>query len=294
MAPVEMPIHLAANRLVMSMNELRKGRPHARLYALVDLSTISTQLLSTLDACFLERQCLLQERYAWGDGVEGVDMWLMDLSLASNEAIAKLVQLCAGLPVLSFILTGSPPEKLRQHLSQQRRARDDQSNLCILRWANTRFLSTLYGCFSEQQRRRLMDGIDAWSFLGRNGEPQVIHASPPNEGRVGQQLFPYVLSTAQTLALRTAAIPEAILTLIARRPHLYSTLASLPSLQHPLESDSCQWQKHDFTHTAKLVRTVIQNLHGRPCGAGPMEPSVGKWRVSPLESDPATGETADD
>ncbi|MGV8400869.1 DUF4123 domain-containing protein [Pseudomonas aeruginosa] len=260
------------------MNELRRERPHARLYALVDLSIISPQLLSALDAFFLERQCLLEERYAGGggSGVEGVDMWLMDLSLASNEAIAKLVQLCAELPVLAFILTASPSEKLRRHLSQQLRARDDQSNLCILRWANTRFLSTMYGCFSEQQRRRLMDGIDAWSFLGRNGEPQVIHASPPNEGSVGQQLFPYVLSTAQTLALRTAAIPEAILTLIARRPHLYATLAGMPSLQHPLKSDSCQWPKHDFTHTAKLVRTAAQNLDGRPCGAVPLEPSAGE------------------
>lgn len=161
--------------------------------------------------------------------------------------------------MFSLILAATTPSSLQTHLRQQLEAKDDQGRRHILRWADTRCLPSLYHSFDAQQQARLMAGLGAWIYPGRNGESQLIAGNPLGRLDAHQRPQPYDLSAAQALALRTAARPDAILSLIAARPQLYGKLAGLHSLQHAAARAALN-QVADQAATAEAVRAVTQSL----------------------------------
>ncbi|MDG3821092.1 DUF4123 domain-containing protein [Pseudomonas aeruginosa] len=258
---IDSPDEQGMRRLITLVQERHHLNPQARIHALLDLSFAEAGLRGSIAEAYPHACNLLQGHYA-GAGLDRVDSSLMELPQPADESMMALMRLCAGRPMLSFILASATLEQLQAHLRQQLEAQDDQGDVFILRWADTRCLPTLHQCLDDLQRSRLMSGINAWLYLGRNGEPQVISASAQQTLPPHRYPVPYTLDTTQIQAIRAGAHPDALLSLIASRPHLYGTLAGQPSLRHAVVRSVLQ-RTDGPTYTGQLLRAIAESLQAQ-------------------------------
>lgn len=229
--------------------------------ALLDLSCTDNSIRQALTELVSQPPRYLYRDHYAGEGLERVDPWLLEIPM-EPAPIAALCQLCAGHPMLGFIVTTSSGDALLQHLRRQWEARDPQGNLYLLRWADTRCLPALYGCLDAPQRARLLQGIGSWIYFGRNGTPERIRpdaGAPPAK----EQTTPFQLTAEQVQALHRATWPDALLALMAGRPQLYGQMAGLPSQRHvaACEALACL---DSSTATAEALRAMTNGLksHG--------------------------------
>jgi len=259
---IDSPSEAAMQRMHAALRDDCQAARQSCIQALIDPSCADDTLRRALTELAAKPRYLYRDHYA-GEGLDRVDPWLVEMPMATPDNILALCRLCAGQPMLSFIVTTGSPDALLHHFRQQLEATDPEGDLYILRWADTRSLPALYNCFDELQQARLLRGIGTWSYFGRNGEPERIAGTATGTFSGDERVHPYRLTAAQAHALRSLARPDALLALIADHPHLYGTLTGLPSMQH-LAARAALGTITEPSSTAEAVRAVVRSLelHG--------------------------------
>ncbi|CAD5110459.1 DUF4123 domain-containing protein [Zestomonas carbonaria] len=257
-SPIDPPTDIQLQGMCDLVRETCRKEGLSRVHALLDLSLADNASRKELADLVPEPRFLYRGHYA--GPLDDIDPWLIELDLQHPDALLALCRLCAGRPMLGFIVTPASLDDLLAHLRRQLEARDDEGSLYILRWADTRCLPVLHGVLDENQRARLLQGISAWLYMGREGAPARLdlerHAettSAPNHK------LPYQLTAEQAKALRASAHPDALLAQIAKRPECHGVLAGPPSRRY-LAARAALGALSETASDAEAIRAVARRL----------------------------------
>jgi hypothetical protein len=128
------------------------------------------------------------------------------VGLVGPEDLQGLFAHCSGTPFLSLICASMGTTALRQHLARFSRAQTPDGLYHPTRFADTATLPALLRGMTAKQLSTLMQGIDAWLIVGRDGMLQALampdHAqkAPPHGDAVGESSYPLSdLAMAQVL-----------------------------------------------------------------------------------------------
>lgn len=142
--------------------------------------------------------------------------------------IETALALCNGQPMLSFIRSSLPLDKLNEHLAHYTEAVVLPERITfVLRSADARIIPLLFKLLTEEQKFILMGPIEQWISVDRAGQLQTW------TGGNNQQVAPKPpeLSPEQVDFLVTSTLPDELLRQFAELFDL-TLLSPLPSARH--------------------------------------------------------------
>lgn len=109
---------------------------------------------------------------------ESIAPTLLPLATESEETLqqqlSRLLRHCQGRPMLSFLLSRKDPEKLRDSWQPLLEVATEDSQLFLLRFADTRTLPAIADVLRKDIWAHLSDGIDRWLYPDREGNLQAL------------------------------------------------------------------------------------------------------------------------
>lgn len=128
-----------------------------------------------------------------------------------ENCIRRWLRVTDGLPMLSVIKSEQPLSAVNRHLQAQLEADDPDGTAYVLRWADIRSLTLLRAVLTDAQRARLMSGMRAWGWFGRDGTWTVMDAPITSEAHTDATAEPYHLDAAQMDRIRAASMADSLL-----------------------------------------------------------------------------------
>lgn len=103
---------------------------------------------------------------------------LIELDTSSDEVLAtevkRLLRHCQGRPMLSFMHTSLPPQKLIEGWQKILEVQTEDGQMLLLRFADTRTLPTLAQVLKDTAWPILRHGVEQWHYIDRDGNLQPL------------------------------------------------------------------------------------------------------------------------
>ncbi|PKO86145.1 MAG: hypothetical protein CVU18_16440 [Betaproteobacteria bacterium HGW-Betaproteobacteria-12] len=188
-------------RFLAILAELREQTAGASLhgYVLIDGGFDQALLTALLWRSYVERSLYDDMRLA---GLKFVAPHLIRLPDDPEKQLGwlqRLADACAGKPMISFLASAVPAERLATHFRPYLLAGTEDSLEWPVRWADTRVLPGLIAALTPEERRHLLSPLYVWMAVSRQGdliewrgegnpqpEPADFDCWPLNEARFGQ------------------------------------------------------------------------------------------------------------
>ncbi|MFC7420925.1 DUF4123 domain-containing protein [Iodobacter arcticus] len=129
----------------------------------------------------------------------------------SAAHIAKLLELCKGQPMLSFIRSQCDLAGLKQHLECLLKVYCEDNTEWPLRYADTRILVSLFDVLTAGQKKILLAPIHSWLILDRFGKIQSQFGENQNTALWNLESGVLKMDEKQFAEMIDAAMPDSIL-----------------------------------------------------------------------------------
>ncbi|MDW5417090.1 DUF4123 domain-containing protein [Iodobacter sp. CM08] len=147
-----------------------------------------------------------------------MDAYSPRLYWISNEAeIEKIITLCQGKPMLSFIRSQAQLGALKQHLEYLLKVYCEDNTEWPLRYADTRILPALFNVLNKPQLNTLLAPLHSWFILDRFGVIQRQFGSNQADLLWGKELGVLKMDEQQFAQMLDAATADSILATIQEK-----------------------------------------------------------------------------
>jgi hypothetical protein len=129
----------------------------------------------------------------------------------SAAHIAKLIELCKGQPMLSFIRSACDLSDLKLHLEYLLKVYCEDNTEWPLRYADTRILISLFDVLNEEQKSILLEPVHCWMIPDRFGKIQNQFGNNKNTALWNAEAGVLKMDENQFSKMIDAATPDSIL-----------------------------------------------------------------------------------
>jgi hypothetical protein len=152
--------------------------------------------------------------------------------------LKKLLKHCAGRPMLSFIQSATPAEKIREYWQSSLAPLTEDGQRMLLRFADTRICEKLPASLLPSSWARFTTTLEQWLIIDRTGALKPLQLAPPNQHfealpvwKLTPEEFNTLLMNAQPDAL-VDALSEHFAELLPelKRANFYQTISAVCDL----------------------------------------------------------------
>jgi hypothetical protein len=163
-----------------------------------------------------------------------------------KRQLRKILRHCAGLPMLSFIQSATPAEKIRDYWQSSLAPITEDGQRMLLRFADTRINETLSSSLTPSSWARFTTVLEQWLIIDRTGTLKPLQLAQSKQQI--DDLLEWKLTTKEFNALLMNTQPDALVDALSEhftelvpeveRANFYQTISEVCALaeKHQIEA----------------------------------------------------------